>query len=231
MERSDPATCDPFMKIEYPVEKIQSFAQNCLSETPVGISSDKEIVVYRAYYRLLAVNHLTAINVPGRKYLTECISDCSGAYFLFFININKQSMTSLRSSIENGFRYFLKSNGIDPDCIDNIPELIRKCRSINIYGGKSILILNGCYNLYRELCRAVHSSHDDYLSKEIPFQNLTKLDKKASKKNLDLLLKSFQNLLKLIVISNYKAVRKQHSVHFDSILDGLSKELKRALHD
>ena len=114
------------MKIAYPAEKIEAFSKACLGESPIGLQSENEKVTYRAFHRLLLANHGIQSHgaVTVKDYATECVADCSLAYLLFFLNLNKASLASLRSSIENSWRYLLQSNGRSAGDFEFIPDLV-----------------------------------------------------------------------------------------------------------
>jgi hypothetical protein len=221
------------VKIDYPAGKIVQFTKNCLTESPVGSNPDDEKVVYRTFHRLLILDHHLQSNAADgcKEFARECVSDASMAYLLFFLNLNKSSLNSLRSSLENGWRYLLGSNGGSPSEIDSVPVLISESRALNLYDGMSTEIVNDGYILYKELCQAVHSSKDDYLTNDIPFQNLTKLKIEKSTTNLNLAGQVFRNILDTLIVSDFPVIKSLEAKSFDAVMDGLSKSLKRTITD
>lgn len=220
------------MKIEYPAEQIEAFTRSCLQESPVGIDAGAEKVAYRRFHRLLLANHAVQQNseAESARYCKESTADSSQAFLLFFLNLNKASLSSLRSSIENAWRYLLSATGGEPDKIDSVPELVSECRALNLLDGLATSTINRGYILYRELCQAVHSTNEDYLNTDVPFRHLTSLDPVRSALNLRLSDEVFQHNLEVFVMADFKALKKLDASSHDGILDGLPKGLKKALH-
>ena len=216
---------------DYPLKKIQVYCKNPIQNSPVGLNLESEKTIYKRYTRILYYDFAFSKCDDGTdfSFQKECVADLSAAYLQFFLNLNKPSLMSLRSAIENSWRFLLSCNGVDPRDFDTVTGLVSEVRAQNLFSGMSTNYVNKGYDIYKDLCQAVHSSNADYLNNEIPFRSLTDYSKKACRQNIRKCDSVFLNVLCILFICKPNVIKSLESKSRDFVLDGIAKEVNRAV--
>lgn len=217
--------------IEYPLKKLGDFFKGPVQDAPVGVNLEAEKRVYKRYARILYFDYAISKRSESLDiaFERECVADLSAAYIQFFMNLNKPSLMSLRSALENSWRFVLDANGVNSREYDTVTGLVSEARGRNLYSGISTKYVNKGYDLYKDLCQAVHSSKADYLNKDIPFRSLTGYSKKIANQNLKKCESVFSNVLTLLFIAKPDVIKALESKERDFILDGIPRDVKRAV--
>lgn len=219
------------MKIAYPKEKIEGFSRAPIRDSPVGKFPELESSTYKKFQALLYLGFAIEKSVVGKAadYGRECLSDSSSSFLQFYLNLNKSSLVSLRSAIENALRFLVQNNGKSAATLTSVPDLVSEARSLNLFEGSSTKLVNEAYALYQDLCEAVHSSNPKYLSDDVPFRKLTSFVSEKSQVNLQKCESAFGLLMRILFISDPKAVAALDHKHSDFVLDNIPRSLKKAV--
>lgn len=219
--------------VDAKLKDIQSFIENLKLEAPELTQPSSELKrVYKLFHGLL----IEDMAVEGanfkdatKDYFRETVSESSSAFFLTLIGSYKPARLVLRGACENILRFLVGATGGSAGSIGTVAALFAEARQI--HSGQGILLGNigKLETAYDELCRTSHAKHVAYMSLAVPFSALFAHKANSLDANLDLLERTFEQILHLAYAQVVGKLNVIDHVNADELRALMPKSLKAAL--
>lgn len=187
---------------------------------------------YRLFHGLLIedmVVEASNFKDATKDYFREAASDSSSAFFLTLIGSYKPAKLVLRGACENILRFFAGSAGTDVSSLTTVASLFAEARQMSVGRGLQLGYIGKLETVYEELCKTSHSKHVDYMSLAVPFSALFAHKDEAFQANLDLLERTFEQILYLAYAKLVGRLNTVDHVNADELRALIPRTFKVAL--
>lgn len=212
---------------------IASFIEKLKLEAPELKQPAAELKrVYRVFHGLLIEDMIVeASNYrdAAKDYFRESVSDASSAFFLTLIGSYKPARLVLRGACENLLRFMTEAAGKDASSLTTVAALFAEGRALFAGHGLQIGYIGKLETVYDELCKTSHSKHVDYMSLAVPFSALLSHKAELFKMNIDLLGRTFEQILLLAYTELVGRLNAIDHVNADELRGLIPRSLKVAL--
>jgi hypothetical protein len=218
---------------EEKLQQIKSFIEGLKLQAPELDEPSGEMKrVYKLFHGLLLEDMAVESNNfkdATKNYFREVVSEASSALFLTLIGSYKPARLVLRGACENVLRFLVGSQGDDASKLTTVAALFSEAKQLCAGEGLQLGYISKLEAAYDELCKTSHATHVDYMGLAVPFSALF-IHKEASlKANLDLLQRTFEQVLYLAFAQLAHRLNVIGHANADTLRSIIPRSLKAAL--
>lgn len=219
------------------MSEIDEYFRSLSLTTPLGNKAAREIYLqaYKYFFAILVWNY--ALSARKRKtigasdpilYFQEFVSDLVQSQILFLIGIYKSGRGSLRSAVENFFRFICLAQGEPIAQIKNTYDLIKAAKRITKATNPEILpFVEQIATAYGELCKHVHSATIAHMAFIDAIEDTLVYRANSFENCCEQTKISCMNAGKIVFWLRSVALKNAGHKSYDFVLDTLPKKLKR----